>query len=477
VRLRYPIRLALAYCVSRAAFFAAGVRFDTSPLSYFWQLLDPELLQHRLAESLWYLHAQPPLFNLLVGLDLKILPSHYGAGFYAFQLAVGLAFTLALYAIGVRVGLPRPAAAGIALLLAVAPSAVLYESFMFYDHLVICLVVLSTLGLALFGARPTALRALAFFAPVAALVWTRSLFHALWLVLLVALLVLARRRHARAVLLGAALPLALAVGLYVKNAAVFDMPPSGSSWLGMNLARTTISSLSDDERRRLVAAGELDPIALRPLFAPLERYDDLLPRRPPTGVPALDEVMKSTGFPNLNNATYIDVSDRYLDADLWVIGNRPGAYADGVGRAFELFFSPANEQVLFGRNRETLRAWERVYDFAVYGAFTGGLGVFLMAGYGLALLVGLAALVRLARGRARLDVRMLVLGYAWLTLLYGIVLGNLVDAGENYRFRVMLDPLVALLLASAATAIHPLATKALTKRRADAAIQPPLNTG
>ena len=43
----YPLLAVLGYVASRVAFVAAGVRMDTSPLEYFWQLLDPQLLRNQ----------------------------------------------------------------------------------------------------------------------------------------------------------------------------------------------------------------------------------------------------------------------------------------------------------------------------------------------------------------------------------------------------------------------------------------------
>ncbi len=64
---RWLLAVIAMFLLSRSAAMAAGVRFDASPLGYFLQYLDPHLLRARLGESLWYLHSQPPLFNLLLG--------------------------------------------------------------------------------------------------------------------------------------------------------------------------------------------------------------------------------------------------------------------------------------------------------------------------------------------------------------------------------------------------------------------------
>jgi hypothetical protein len=62
-----------------------GLRFDASPWQGFWHLVDSDLLETRLAESILYLHSQPPLFNLALGLYAKA----FGA---AFELARQITF-------------------------------------------------------------------------------------------------------------------------------------------------------------------------------------------------------------------------------------------------------------------------------------------------------------------------------------------------------------------------------------------------
>ena len=85
-----------AFVLSRAVYFAAGVRFDAQPLEHFFQFLDPELMKHRLLESLYYMHTQPPGFNLMVGLVVKLFPDSYAPVLQAIYLLCGfsLCFTL-----------------------------------------------------------------------------------------------------------------------------------------------------------------------------------------------------------------------------------------------------------------------------------------------------------------------------------------------------------------------------------------------
>src|SRR5690554_6941324 len=64
--------LILLFVISRLTLVRLGVGIDRLPVGGAWQLIDPPLLERSLFESLFHLHSQPPLYNLLVGLLLRI---------------------------------------------------------------------------------------------------------------------------------------------------------------------------------------------------------------------------------------------------------------------------------------------------------------------------------------------------------------------------------------------------------------------
>ena len=160
--LPYLLALAALFAVSRVVFRLVGVRFSTDQLRIAIQYLDPELLRHHLAQSVWYLHTQPPLYNLFLGVVLKLFPGHEGLAFHAVHLALGLAFCLALYLLLAGFSLPRPAAAAIALAVSVSPAAILYENRLFYDYPVLVLLTLAALAAQRLARRPTVTAALTF---------------------------------------------------------------------------------------------------------------------------------------------------------------------------------------------------------------------------------------------------------------------------------------------------------------------------
>src|SRR5580658_543113 len=74
---------------SRAVARISGLRFDATALDWGWQQLDTRLLKERLFESLFYLHAQPPLFNLFLGLVLKAAGAWSLSAFEVLFVAMG----------------------------------------------------------------------------------------------------------------------------------------------------------------------------------------------------------------------------------------------------------------------------------------------------------------------------------------------------------------------------------------------------
>jgi hypothetical protein len=70
-RLIYGFML-LSFALSRLIFYLSGVRFYTFFIDLFVQHAETYLLKNKLLESVFYMHSQPPLFNLILGIFLKI---------------------------------------------------------------------------------------------------------------------------------------------------------------------------------------------------------------------------------------------------------------------------------------------------------------------------------------------------------------------------------------------------------------------
>jgi hypothetical protein len=449
VALRIPAPLAVlvaGFLASRLVFDLVGVRFLHGGLPRFFQYIEPELLRERLLESVFYLHSQPPLFNLFLGVGLKLAPDDYALLFRIAFHAAGLVLVVALYRLLVAFRFSPWAATAVALLGGTAPAVVLTESWLFYDHVVAALLVVSVLAFHAYAARPSFARASAFFGLAAVLVLTRSVFQLVWLGFALALaLVVVRTR--RTTLLAAALPLVLVVGVYAKNAVVFGTF-STSSWYGLSLARTVLPNVEIDERRRLVREGTLSPLALRWPYSPLSTLPRDLVATEPTGVPVLDRETKASGATNFNHLAYVRLSARYADDALTVVRREPAAYLRGVALGAGRFFDAGTDDPGFRENARELGGWARAYEqlFARIALPSGVRVSAVMLLYALAIGYAAALLVAALCRDRRLPRETATLAYALGTVLYIVALWVATDNGETFRARMLTEPLVLFLL-------------------------------
>ena len=453
------------FAASRAAYFLAGVRFDASSLPVAHHFLDPDLLRNRLAESLFYLHSQPPLFNLFLGLVLKASGHHYPAVLAACHQVMGFGLYLALFALMRRVRVSRTAALGLSTLFMLSPSFVLYEHYLCYDLPLTALLTASCLAFYGVLQRQTSWRALGFFTIVFLLCSLRSMYHLGYFILVAAAVLTLRWRSRRAIMTAAALPLALLVGLYTKNYVLFGQFAS-SSWAGMNLSAVTVRALPLEERKEMVAGGELSPLALVPRLSPLSAYPARYRHvRGFSSIPALREVSKTTRADNLNHLAYIGISRQYLRDALYVARHRPDALLAGWLNSWLCYFRSATDFPPLYGNLSKIAPVNVLYDYLFYGKiprYRVALGpiptyyapyaeprlyAFLLVGMPLLLVLGFRLALRPGRTPLRLtrDQRILLV-YICLNIAYVAVVGNTFEVSENHRFRFTTDPLYVVLL-------------------------------
>jgi hypothetical protein len=451
---RWLVLIAAVFAVSRALYFWAGVRFNDWPLGVYWQYLDPFLLKRKLGESLLHLHGQPPLFNLYLGAALAT--GRERAVFVATFLLCGLAVYMGSFLLMRRLGASAPLAFALATWLAAAPAFVAYENWLFYSLPVAALLVLAGLAFAR-ALRTGRIRdGMVFLALLAVVCLTRSLYHLVYLLAAVGLLALGWRDGRRALAAGA-LPVLLVCALYAKNAVLFGHF-AASTWTGMSLAHLTTDALSAAETRRLVDAGTLSPSALAPGFArPLLYPRAYFDPPPATRVRALYWEEKTTGGPNYNHAAYIRISDELLRDSLWVIRHRPRLYLASVREGWRTYFrSPADLRFLGSENLGAVQPASDLYDAFFFlrqrapgsdddprapARYWG-----LILGLPIVFGVGLAAALGRGPGRGLDPSQRRLAGFLCFNIAYVAVVGNLLELGENNRFRFETDPLSVCLL-------------------------------
>ncbi|RLE26903.1 MAG: hypothetical protein DRJ65_04445 [Acidobacteria bacterium] len=434
------VALAGVFIAERIILVIVGIRFNADALGWYWQVLDPVLLRENLFESLFFLHSQPPLFNLVLGLVLKLAPNGATWLLHGLFLVLGLGLAMAIFCGLVELHWsPRIAALAVAVA-ALTPGWIVYENWLFYDFPVLVLLTVACVALLRFARAGEWGSLGVFLAAVSAVALTRSLFHLIWVVVSLGILLTIRRRLGgwRTVALLVA-PLFLVAGWYAKNQVVFGFFGS-SSWLGLSLAKTATARLEPEDREALVAEGVISPWALVKPFSPLEWYEAAAKVQfEDSPIKVLGQRLKKSGHTNFNHLGFVDISAGCRTDAFAVIVNRPSVYLNSVATAVRRFFSSA---VAYPPFLDNLVVMAPVYRFgemtwsrpaAVAVAFVGAL---LISIYG--------ALGAFRQGqRAEAVVRLWVI---W-TLLWVLVVGSLVEVGENHRFRFLVTPLVWLTLA------------------------------
>jgi len=461
------------------AYRALGVRFDSSSLGWLWQFVEPTLLRTDFLRSVFYLHTQPPLFNALLGVVLKVFPGQERTAFGVIYFVLGLLLTVNLYKVGLLLRIGRRSSAIIALIFMASPAAVLHENWLFYSYPLAVMLSAAPNLLQRFLTRFRFRDGVSFFGLIAAACLTTAFFHLTWLLAHACLvLFIAPRSKRRRVLGAAAIPLAFVAMLYAKNWVIFG-EPTASTWFGMNLARTTLMTVPLEEREALIARAAISELARTPPFSPLAAYPTQWTDLPARGVPVLDEVNKLSGAPNYNHAAFLRVSHQYRDAALRAMALRPECYLQSVGNSLIAYLLPTTDNRFLTKNKKRILPVVQAFDVAMYGAPGAILiprlnadstsiarDVAMRASIGWMCLMLLVIAAGWRRGvgawKERLDDPAMagVILFIALNCVYVTLVGVLLDFGENNRFRFPIDPMIWVAgLALLGRALQPVFTR------------------
>jgi hypothetical protein len=457
------------FAISRAAYYAAGVRFDITPLDKFFQIADPLLLKTRLFETLLYLHTQPPGFNLMIGVALKLFPSSYAAALWVIYLGCGLSLCFTLFRLMRLLGVRSTVAATLTAIFLASPGVVLFENFLMYEYPMMALLCASAVLLEWLLRQPGRWPAAAFFGTLAALMYLRALFHLGWFLLIAAAVLWLVRRNRRQVFAVSAVAFCFVVALYVKNAVIIGAFTS-STWLGFNAETITTHQLTDGEHERLIAEGFLSPVGRRSTYDPLSNFRDVLPPAAPTGIPVLDQTHDSTGRINYNNIAYLKLHPIYIHDAEAIIRHYPVAYLRSVVRACFAYFLPTGDFPFFLQNGPHVEAFDRIFSTVFFGQWrrasnrkdlrridsSGGAwtlplytGTYLLIGLPLLFGWGVWKVWRAVRARGWLNPRMALLAYILFQILFMTAVVNLLSCFENNRYRLPIDPFFVALFGMA----------------------------
>jgi hypothetical protein len=473
---RRPILLILyAFVGSRIAYFASGIRFDLSPLNYHWQLIDPVLMRTDLLRSLFYLHMQPPGFNLVIGLIVKLVP-HYGIVLQVLYLAMDLSIGLLLMQLMLLLGVTPVVARALTILFVVSPGSVLFANIVAYECPILLLLLAGAICLLRLYRQPSRARALAFFACLFGLMMIRNQFHLIYYLAVMAAVLWTLPAARRAVGTAAGVFLIPILVLHVKNWLLFGTF-SLSTWAGMATGVVTTYQLSPQECEALIERGVIAPLARIPPFSPLADYRGMVELPAKTGIPVLDEETTSTGHPNFNNPAYLRLHSLYTANSMAVLLHYPAAYLRSQAIGWFAYFLPASELHYFDLTRPVIGSCERAFNVIVFGQLRHAAnrkdlraikasgnslslilytGIFLMILLPVLVLWGGAQLFLPSYRRRWRKEQLAALVFMLFTIVFVTGVSNTLSTFENNRYRFPLDgfyvTLLGLMLTHAAAA-------------------------
>lgn len=420
------------FFISRLLFFLAGVRFDISPMQWFWQFIDPQLLKTRFLESLFYLHGQPPGFNLLVGIGLKLFPHNYHLVFNALFILIGLTIAISFYYLLRQLNLSNRLSLALVILFTINPATILTENLFFYDYPVILFLILSALFLLKFCQSRRLADAFVFFFLLCFLVLARSMFHLVWFLLLMVWLIGHYQKDRNKIMMAAIIPLFLVFFLYIKNFVIVHQF-SANSWMGMGFAKLVLRAYSKDKIKKLVSEGKISQLSLIDPFSPLDKYPLEFQKSPKTGIPLLDQATKSTGFINFNDLRYIRISNQYLKDSIVLIASNPNGYLRKLVDVYANYSYPASDIHLVKENAKPIKLYEGLYNLIVYGG-----GLYIAFGFPLFIYFSLKYVFQNKIKSPKRTVFM----FMFFVVMYVFIIGNLFEIDENHRYRFITEPFI-----------------------------------
>lgn len=456
---------ALVWFVVYVSLVVTGVGFDNGYLNYGWQLVPWDVLTTDPLRSVWYLHVQPPGWNLFLGLPSWISPWSDRITIQALMFVVGLCVVVLAALLAERIGAGRRTAIAVAVVATLHPEVLKgafepnYELGVAALLLGACLAVVRLERSARFDRGFVILSIV-----LTVLIMTRSLYHPVLIPLFLVPLGVWGRRHLtrRGLVVAILIPLVVVGGWMTKNQVLFGQS-SLSSWFGMNLQRAVVPVLDLDELEKMYAAGEVSDIAMIGPFGRYSLYEPYVePCTPSRTHRSLSEPMRTTDpvSPNFNYECFLPVFEQ-AGQDAWaVIRQHPGAWLEG--RLWSLRTTAAVADRPGNSPSVVMRLLDDVYSIArldyrgilstegwgtpIYGRLEAptDFGLVLIPLYGSVVAAGAAFAVRGWRRRSMSAREWVVVGAATFAI-FTVVVGAVAELGEQSRFRTAVDPLVTVI--------------------------------
>ena len=404
--------------------------------------MDPALLKHLLFQSLFYLHSQPPLFNLYLGIILKLFPHGCTVGFYLAFLLTGLLFSFTLFFLMTELGVLPWLRTFLTCLFIASPLVIQYENWLFYEYPSALILSLSVLFLCRFAIRNLSRDCFMFFLMMALVIAFRGMFSIYWFLLVMIFLAVAFKGQLKRVLIISLVPFMLVLSLYVKNLVVFNSFSVNDAVLGQTISIILDYSLPKKLFESLVNNNKISDIyRIAPYAEDFSLYEKYGIRVHKTGIPVLDLKLKSTGEINSQNLIYLDVGKKDIIAESYVLKHYPLVVLNWCGMNFiKHYFYPSDRARPFYAYsyKEPLRTISSYYKRFFLWGFDNKNYWALILGLPILHIYGIFIIIRFMMGKEKFSTGV-VMSYFTLTSIYLMFLISF-NYGDHSRYRFLLDP-------------------------------------
>ena len=442
-----------------------GQRFNTDYLNYGWQLIPWDVLSTDPLRSVFYLHIQPPLWNLFLGTTAWLSPFSDRVTLQVLMALIGFAVAWLAAVLGQRLGLSRRVAVIVALIATLHPEVLKGAFEPTYELATAALLLAVLIAVSDLTRKENVRRSLVILASaVTVTALTRSLYHPAWALVIVifGLWLMRRRINWKSSVLVLSIPVIFMGSWMAKNEVMFGHTTM-SSWFGMNLQRAVIPVLPKDDLDEMYAKGQISEIAMIGPFGKYELYENVFEDCVPTrSHRSLAEPMRTTDqwSPNFNFECFLPLYDQAGKDAIAVIKEHPEAWLEG--RLWSLRTTIAVSPIPSESKSEVMTGLDRVFSMArldfggvlstkgwgtpIYGQLEAhaDFGLMLIPMYLTIGWIGLWQILQRLR-RKQLSAASTIYVVGSFIVAFTVIVGAIAELGEQSRFRTMIDPIVTVM--------------------------------
>lgn len=425
------------------------------PWDWWWQNIPQDLLVGDLWRSLWYLHTQPPLYNLYGAIFFNLVPGQPMAAMQFSNMVLGAVLSGMIYLILGMSLEKRLLAFMVGLGLAFDPGLFLFEAYILYDLVTTFFVVATVCTLAAYVRTHRVVFGVLFIAALSTLILVRSAYHLLLLPIGIVLVALAIPRRDKALVV-AALMIALAPGgWYLKNYALYGFF-GASSWQGFSIWKVVSQSYSTDQLVVLRDQGIIEPVAAE--VEPWRSASQYVQY----GFTATSEI-PVLSRDDRQNINMVEAARAYQRSAINLALRDPELYLQSAFRSYLIYNMPAAQFKHHVRNIEKIPYHASFWSKIVQGnylerfvRFPIGSVFFVLIPFCLVSYTAVIGYELLARRKRPLDILRLYSVDTWIVLLiaYTTLIGTFLEVGENNREKFYIEQLVIVYCLTLAVRVY-----------------------